>query len=699
MPIRSQEVIVRVSVVFLRAVLLACLCLGFRGSSWAQIAPVAGKPDSADTGAQAAKGAEPGQPTAPRPATAVRLAELPKPLPPQLTKDINVNSRSKQILAHLSEVIRYYRMTIVPIQKTGEPSDILYAEQAQSEATQAAQLAFQSARDEATLLSRVEAGQPGTAPALQAEGSRLNSSVRTVLIQLTQLQAQDQALDQQIAKAPAKARAALQLQKEDTEGQLELSKASYEALTKVVGISSAQGDTGLQGQINQLQSAVPELINNKVKPVAGTIESIASLHDAGVSSQAIVLFQLLGTERDIDQQIAETQLLHDQSVDLRTPLIKILRATLAAGQNLQASAPALSAVATKSPSAPASAATSPESVIEARKSAFNQLTDAFRAVSDVSIPISQEVLLLEQARANLISWRAAVDSERTTIVHALLLRVISIAVALGTILGIGEAWRRLTTRYIQDVRRRRQLMLVRRMVIGFFSGLVLIFGFVTQFSSLATFAGFITAGIAVGLQTILLSVAAYFFIVGRYGVRVGDRITVASVTGDVVEVGLVRFYMMELTGTGTESHPTGRIAVFANSVLFQTGTPLYKQIPGTDYAWHELTLKLKSGTNYQPAIDAIRSAIESVYDSYKSDIEGQHRQVESWMDAALEAPHVESRLQLTDSLQFVVLYPVLIRKAAETDQQIVQRVLETVRDPAIAEVLDGAPVVKAVVKG
>ncbi len=690
------EVNIRISAVLTRAVLFVCLCAGFGVPAViSQIAPPASAapPAPADAGAQAAKGAEPGQPTAPKPATAVRLAELPKPLPPQLTKDINVGNRSKQILAHLSEVIRYYRMTIVPIQKTGEPSDMLYAEQAQAEATQAAQLAFQSARDEATLLSRVEAGQPGVTSAPQAENTRLNSSVSTIVTQLTQLQAQDQALDQQIAKAPAKARAALQLQKEDTEGQLELAKASYEALTKIVGVSSAQSDTGLQGQINQLQSAVPELINNKVKPVASTIESIAALHDAGVSSQAVVLFQLLGTERAIDQQIAETQLLHDQSVDLRTPLIKILRATLAAGQNLQASTPAVAA-----PGSAPRATASPESLIAARKQTFDQLTEAFRAISDVSIPISQEVLLVEQARANLLSWRAAVSSERSTIVHALLLRVISIAVALSIILGVGEAWRRLTTRYIQDVRRRRQIMLIRRMVIGFLSGLVLIFGFVTQFSSLATFAGFITAGIAVGLQTILLSVAAYFFIVGRYGVRVGDRITVANVTGDVVEVGLVRFYMMELTGTGTESHPTGRIAVFANSVLFQTGTPLYKQIPGTDYAWHELTLKLKSGTNYQPAIETIRSAIESVYNSYKSSIEDQHRQVESWMDAALEAPHVESRLQLTDSLEFVVLYPVLIRKATETDQQIVQKVLETVRDPAIAEVLDGAPVVKAVVK-
>ncbi len=327
------------------------------------------------------------------------------------------------------------------------------------------------------------------------------------------------------------------------------------------------------------------------------------------------------------------------------------------------------------------------------------MTDAFKTISSVSIPISQEVLLLEQARGNLLSWRAAVDSERATILHWLLLRVFFIALALGIILALGEIWRRTTARYVQDLRRRRQLLLIRRMVIGFLSGLVLIFGFVTQFSSLATFAGFITAGIAVGLQTILLSVAAYFFIVGRYGVRVGDRITVANVTGDVVEVGLVRFYMMELTGTGTELHPTGRVAVFANSVLFQTGTPLYKQIPGTDYAWHEITVKLKPGTDYHPALDEIRKAVGNVYNGYRAAIEQQHSQVETWMDTAVKVPDIECRLQLTDGLEYVVLYPVQISNAGATDEKIVQTVLDSmVKNSAMAQAIDGPPAVKAVIK-
>src|SRR6202000_73746 len=128
--------------------------------------------------------------------------------------------------------------------------------------------------------------------------------------------------------------------------------------------------------------------------------------------------------------------------------------------------------------------------------------------------------------------------------------------------------------------------------------IVLILGFVSDFVCLAPFAGFITAGLAVGLQTILLSVAAYFFLVGRWGIRVGDRISVAGVTGDVIDVGLVRLYLMEHAGTGIDLYPTGRIVVFSNSVLFQATTPLFKQLPGAEYAWHEVAVGLNPNSKH-----------------------------------------------------------------------------------------------------
>jgi small-conductance mechanosensitive channel len=242
---------------------------------------------------------------------------------------------------------------------------------------------------------------------------------------------------------------------------------------------------------------------------------------------------------------------------------------------------------------------------------------------------------------------------------------------------------------------------VRRVVVSLLAIMVVVFGFVTQFESLATFAGFITAGIAVGLQTILLSVAAYFFIIGRYGIRVGDRITVASVTGDVIDVGLVRFYVMELAGSGNSLNPTGRVAVFSNAVLFQAGTPLYKQIPGTEYAWHEVIIKLNEASDFQAVSKAVVKQLDSIYSAYKPQIDQQHFAVQNWMETSIDAPALESRLQFSGgAFEFWARIPVLIKQAAETDEKITQALVALVaNDPEIKSALAATPVIQASVRG
>jgi small-conductance mechanosensitive channel len=254
---------------------------------------------------------------------------------------------------------------------------------------------------------------------------------------------------------------------------------------------------------------------------------------------------------------------------------------------------------------------------------------------------------------------------------------------------------------LSEPRRRRQFLVLRRVVIGFLIVIVLTVGFVSEFSSLATFAGFITAGIAVGLQAALLSVAAYFFIIGRYGIRVGDRISVAGITGDVVDIGLVRLYLMELAGTGLDFYPTGRIVVFSNSVLFQTGTPLFKQIPGTEYAWHEVVVMIAPDGNHKSAEEKLVAAVNAVYSQYREEIERQHYAIERHVDIQVEVPRPEARLQFADAgLELLVRYPVEIRKAPDIDEEMTRKVLDLIEtDEALKTAVSGNPKIRSAVKG
>ena len=55
------------------------------------------------------------------------------------------------------------------------------------------------------------------------------------------------------------------------------------------------------------------------------------------------------------------------------------------------------------------------------------------------------------------------------------------------------------------------------------------------------------------MQSVLVSVVAYFFLIGKYGLRVGDRVQIGNVTGEVIDLGLVRMHLMELSGQGPGS--------------------------------------------------------------------------------------------------------------------------------------------------
>ena len=616
-------------------------------------------------------------------------------LPPLTGANIDVSAQSQGILQHLSEILRFYRTATTKIQKAGEPSDILYAEQAKSQATQIAQFAFQSARNEAALLTRVNVPATAAAAAPQnnngqlSEGQRINAARQRIAAQIAALQAVDTVNDAAIAKSTPKNRAPLLQKQEQIDGEFKLLQATLDALNRLAKFTEGTR-TGLGGDIDRLASSAPELNAGTGKSItAPALENVADAQHAGLVTQASVLFDLLSARRSIDEQIVETDRLRTAADKLRAPFTNVLRSTIKQGE-------VLSQQTVNLPATPNSDA---QDILATRKQ-FDQLTSTFRVLADAMLPLSQEVMVLEQERGTLTSWRIAVDSEYKTILRSLLVRLALIAGALLILAGLSQLWSRATVRYVADLRRRRQLLVVRRVVVGFVGGLIVIFGFVTQFSSLATFAGFISAGIAVGLQTILLSVAAYFFIIGRYGVRVGDRITVAGVTGTVIEVGIARFYMMELVGTGTELHSTGRVAVFANSVLFQTGTPLYKQLPGTEYAWHELTAKLKPEADTEAVSNALCKIIEGVYSSYKQTIDAQQRQIESWMGAAVDPPRVDSHLRMAeDSLQVAILFPVQMEDAARTDAAIASQILKVMQtEGPLKQGLAAVPTIKAAIK-
>jgi len=595
------------------------------------------------------------------------------------------------VLYHLNQLINWYRHSTAGIQPVGLPSDAIYQDNAKNLSSQVLRLAFQSAKAEAAVLTaqqkRSEMSQPSTGSTQQQNLLQMQAKTSS---QIEQLQSQIESLNQQIAKTRAAHRSELISQRAELQSQLELQKALLDAIQKMAAFVETNGEIsgGLEGGINQLARSIPDVLATSPGPqqtaAAATPAKPSLANSGGLISEAMTLYGYMSAMHQIDGVIQETNHTSDVADHLRMPLRDAVRATVQQSQKLAGEPPA----------------TDPQQLL-AEQQEFQELTERFKQLSGALLPLSQEIIVLNDSKTNFDEWRSSISRESGHVLRSVLGRVVGIVVALAVILVLSQIWRRITFRYVSDPRRRRQFLVMRRVVIGFLIGIVLVLGFVSEFSSLATFAGFITAGIAVGLQAVLLSVAAYFFIIGRYGIRVGDRISVAGVTGDVVDIGLVRLYLLELAGTGLDLYPTGRIVVFSNAVLFQTSTPLFKQIPGTEYTWHEVVVMIAPDGNHKVAQEKLVGTVTSVYSRYKDAIERQHAAIERHVDIQVERPSPEARLQFADAgLELLVRYPVEIRNAPDTDEEMTRKVLELIEtDAALKAAVSGTPKIRSAVKG
>jgi small-conductance mechanosensitive channel len=620
------------------------------------------------------------------------------------------------ILHHLNEVITWYRDVTSKVNPAGLPSDAIYQDNTRGLAAEAVRLAFQSARAEAAIITAMnKSDKSGGSDSTQANNAQptqqqnLAQTAAKIAAQIDDTQTKLDAVNKQLESSPRSKQKDLLTQRDRLQGLLTLNKALQDTIQKMASFvgGATESAEGLEGSIDQLAHSVPEVLgddNTKKSGPAATAAAAATAASAkptvntassGLIGQSLYLFDQMQTTHQIEQMADETSKMRATADNVRKPLRDILVATIKQGRDLanQAQAPT-----TPSGAGGSASSDSPDSTTQA----FQAITARFKELAAATVPLSQEIVVLEESRTNLLEWQKSIRTESEYELRGLLTRVGGIALALAAVFVLSEIWRRLTFRYVHEARRRRQFLLMRRFVVGFLIGVVLIMGFVSEFSSLATFAGFVTAGIAVGLQAILLSIAAYFFVIGRYGIRVGDRISIAGVTGDVIDIGLVRFYLMELAGTGIELYPTGRVVMFSNSVLFQAGTPLFKQLPGTEYAWHEVAVALTPESNYKLVQEKLSAIVESIFEKYRSAIESQLGGTERRLEVSLSTPKPESRLQFTDAagLEFVVRYPVDIRRAAEIDDNVTRSILDTLAaTPDLKTSVSGPPKIRAAIKG
>jgi small-conductance mechanosensitive channel len=163
----------------------------------------------------------------------------------------------------------------------------------------------------------------------------------------------------------------------------------------------------------------------------------------------------------------------------------------------------------------------------------------------------------------------------------LVVRLLIVVLIVGLLFGMGEISRWLALGRIQDPNRRRVTSMVHRLLTLFAIAVVALFSVASDLSSLATYFGLLSAGLLLALQNVILATLGSLVLLGKRGIRVGDRVQVSGITGDVINMGLLQFQLTEFDLE--EGRFTGHVATFSNSLVFvspASGLLKFNSAPG-----------------------------------------------------------------------------------------------------------------------
>lgn len=132
----------------------------------------------------------------------------------------------------------------------------------------------------------------------------------------------------------------------------------------------------------------------------------------------------------------------------------------------------------------------------------------------------------------------------------------------------------------------------------------------TEFRSIGTFLGLLTAGLAIALKDLVADLAGWVFILWRKPFELGDRIEIGGRAGDVVDIRLFAFTMMEIGNWVDADQSTGRMIHVPNANVFTESMANYTS--GFPFLWNELGVMVTFESDWKSAKRILSEIVEEV---------------------------------------------------------------------------------------
>ena len=465
-----------------------------------------------------------------------------------------------QVIGYLLQSATWYRHLYTERQVASDPGDLVFLNDNQALESQIVRLSFEFAKADAALAKSATSSHdaPATSAAPASADLAHFIELKNQNDRLAQQTSEDIGeLNEKIASARKADRKKLKAVLDDAQSRLELLQAVSQAVNDLIQFvqtaRTAQANTAtLDLTIDDLAQSIPELSGpapslSRVPAQDSDSRTSNSWRETGILGLVSQVSALNRKLRVVDEKVHLTGNFLLSAKNMRTPMSGFITRVLqrAVTRNLQ---------------------TSNLSSLREQKTQLDALTLELRVFSPAILALDEQKALLEEYESHLLPWRTAVGKQYRQAWKTLVVRLFIVVLIVGLLFGMGEISRRLALRRIQDPNRRRVLSMVYRLLTFFAIAVVALFSVASDLSSLATYFGLLSAGLLLALQNVILANLGSLVLLGKRGIRVGDRVQVSGITGDVINMGLLQFQLREFDVH--EGRFTGHVATFSNSLVF-----------------------------------------------------------------------------------------------------------------------------------
>mgnify|MGYP006281262049 FL=1 len=179
--------------------------------------------------------------------------------------------------------------------------------------------------------------------------------------------------------------------------------------------------------------------------------------------------------------------------------------------------------------------------------------------------------------------------------------------------------RKIINNKVENYKKRHQARRTLQYIIILVAIIIIAFVWIEKFTSLSTFFGFLSAGLALALHQVLLNIAGWVLIILRKPFDLGDRIELGDVRGDVIDIQVFYTTLVEVGNWVEADQSTGRIVNIPNSIIFSRS--LFNYTSGFEYLWNEIKILITFDSDWERAKELVLEIAEENLD----DIEAQAR--------------------------------------------------------------------------